>query len=579
MLPHMGLRELRGIHNQQDLKEFEESHLVAVVTEAVAEADQLENQVNTLQGSYKKLEEKLMWATHQIALLNYRLFGQHSEKSTQDEILGDQGNFSGKGLGIGSGQDSQGGGSPSEKKEKKKPKPKIQKPSDRYPNLPIIEDDKVTLDPPPCCPSCQEAMKDTGLTEESEVLHVFPKQYVILRKKRAKYGCKRCHNNLITAPAPPCILPGSSYSDDLILDTTLSKYCDLIPIERYAAIAERLGVIGIPPHSLIEGSHYLANKFKPLYCRVRLEVLAIAVLAGDETTHRMLEGSPKKSWYLWGFSSREAVYFEIRSTRSGDVASELLRDSSCEVLLTDVYSGYIKAIRETNTWRAAKGLPPIKAAYCNAHARRKFKEIDEIAKKKKEKEQEEGDWQVLEELALSFPGDHKFFISIYRTIYKLEEEVRGKPLEMIVEQRKKMVPLFEAMKAKCEELKNQYSNLHHLSKAMNYLTNNYEGLTLCLSDPRIPLDNNQQESRFRNPVVGRKTWSGTHSKLGAQTAAIHFTLVESCKMNGINPRKYYKAVLTDILNGGSGFTPSEWKKRAPPENLKDQSAKEPDITP
>jgi hypothetical protein len=167
----MGLRELRDIHNQQDLKAFEAEQLIPIIHEAVLEFD-------TVQGNVKKLEEKLMWATHQIALLNYRLFGQRSEKSTQDEILGDQSCSVGKGSPTGESQPEK------EKKEKKKPQQKVQKPSERYPNLPILEDEKVTLDPPPCCPSCQAAMKDTGLTEESEVLHVFPKQYVIIRKKR-----------------------------------------------------------------------------------------------------------------------------------------------------------------------------------------------------------------------------------------------------------------------------------------------------------------------------------------------------------------------------------------------------------
>jgi transposase len=554
----MGLRELRGIHNQQDLKAFQSDQLLNLVSEAVVEVDILEK---NLQGAVKELEAKLVWATHQIALLNYRIFGKHSEKSTKDEISIDQ-NSAAPSSGSTSTESTQASQSGRAQKEPaKEKKPKVQRPSERYPNLPVIEED-VTLDPPPCCSNCQQVMKATGLTEESEVLHVIPKQYVIVRKKRAKYGCTSCHESLITAPSPPTILPGSSYSDDLVIDVTLSKYCDLIPVERYAAIAERQKVEGLPPHSLIEGTHHLAKVLEPICKRVREEVLAVAVLAADETRHPMLEGSPKKSWYLWGFSSREATYFEIRSSRSGDVASALLRDSKCAILITDVYSGYIKAIRETNAWRATRGLALIQAAYCNAHARRKFKELDKISQKNKV--EEGGEWQEDEDS--TFPGDHKYFVSKYREIYKLEEEVRGRSLDEIAEQRKKMVPLFEDMKTKCKELKDQYSNMHHLSKAMNYLMNNYEGLTLCLTDPRIPLDNNQQESNLRNPVVGRKTWYGTHSILGAKTAAAHFTLVESCKLIEVNPRTYYKAVLTDILTGGQGFTPSEWKKRAPPED-------------
>jgi len=499
-----------------------------------------------------ELESKLNWAIQQITLLTHRLYGKSSEKSGDDDTP------------KAGGETPSGGGSPSpsgkepEDKPKKDKKAKIQKPSERYPNLKVLEE--MITDPAACCPICEAAMKATGMTEDSEALHVIPKQYVIIRKRRMKYACGGCHGSLITAKAPACILSGSNYSDDLVIDVTLSKYCDLIPVERYAAVAARSGVENLPPHSLIEGTHHLAQLLYCIYQMIRMEVLVTSVLAADETPHPMLEGSPKKKWYLWGFSSREAVYYEIRGTRSGDVASSLLVDSKCEVLLSDVFSGYIKALREANQIRLAKGICLIIAAFCNAHARRKFKEVEEIAEKKIEASAT-GEVELDEQSALIFHEDYKYFIAQYKEIYRLEEEVKGKPLEVIAEQRQKMIPYFETMKAKCEELKDQYPNKHVMTKAMNYFTNNYEGLTWCLWNPLIPLDNNQQESRFRNPVVGRKTWLGTHSILGAKTAAVHFTLVESCKMIGINPRSYYKAVVADLLSGGNGFTPSEWKAK------------------
>ena len=497
-----------------------------------------------------ELEQKLNWATQQVALLTHRLFGSHSEKTPKDEVAQGQGTTT-------SSDTTPASSGASEKKPKKDKKPKKQKPSERYPNLKILEE-KINSNPPPCCPNCRVAMIATGMTEDSEVLHEIPKQYVIIRKKRMKYACGSCHGALVTAPAPPSILPGSSYSDDLVVDVTLSKYCDLIPVERYAAIAARLGVQGLPPHSLIEGTHHLATLLEPVYLMIRMEVLVAIVLAADETPHRMLEGSPKKKWFLWGFSSRESVYYETHSTRAGEIAASLLRDSKCEVLLSDVYSGYSFALKEINKIRLEYGLCPIVAAYCNAHSRRKFKDVEEAVKKKKEKDQRD---ELDEPSIIVFIPDYKFFLDQYKEIYRLEEEVKGKPLEIIAEQRQKMMPYFEAMLAKCTELKSQYPNKHLMSRAMNYYVNNYEGLTWCLWNPLIPLDNNQQEARFRNPAIGRGTWLGTHSKLGAKTAAIHFTLVESCKQIEVNPREYYKAVVADLITGGNGFTPLEWKKR------------------
>jgi hypothetical protein len=85
------------------------------------------------------------------------------------------------------------------------------------------------------------------------------------------------------------------------------------------------------------------------------------------------------------------------------------------------------------------------------------------------------------------------------------------------------------------------------------------GLTLFLNDPEVPIDNNSQERLLRNHVVGRKTWYGTHSERRALTAAILFILVESCKLNHVNPREYFKLLVTDLHDGEPVMTPFEFK--------------------
>ncbi|MBK8202158.1 MAG: transposase [Bdellovibrionales bacterium] len=94
-------------------------------------------------------------------------------------------------------------------------------------------------------------------------------------------------------------------------------------------------------------------------------------MSADETPHRMLEGSDKKSWYLWSFSSETACYFECHDTRSGDVSIEILKYAKCEVLLTDKYSGYERTVREVNILREQRGDPPLQSAFVT-HSRRYF---------------------------------------------------------------------------------------------------------------------------------------------------------------------------------------------------------------
>ena len=325
----------------------------------------------------------------------------------------------------------------------------------------------------------------------------------------------------------------------MVLDVSLSKYCDLIPIERYAIMAERNGLEGLPANSLIGLTHHLANFLEGIYLKLKVEVQKSHVIHADETPHRMLEeGGGKKHWYLWGFSCSISCFFKIENTRSGTVASGLLKESMAQYLVSDVFSGYNKAVVEVNAYREERGITLMQNAYCNAHARRKFKEAEE-----------------------NFPEETKTFIHSYEEIYRLESEVKGLSDSAVLKQRSKMKFYFEEMKRECRRLEGSCSPHSRLGKAIRYYDKNYEGLTRCLKDIAIQLDNNQEERLLRSPVVGRKTWYGNHSKRGAKTSAVLFSIVESCKLKGINPREYFPFVVGQIHRGEGPFTPYEYSQR------------------
>jgi len=96
-----------------------------------------------------------------------------------------------------------------------------------------------------------------------------------------------------------------------------------------------------------------------------------------------------------------------------------------------------------------------------------------------------------------------------------------------------------------------------LVKAIDYFIKNFDELTYFLKLEDIPIDNNSQERLMRNPVIGRKTWYGTHSKKGAETNAVLFSLVESCKINKVNPRDYFRDIVHAIHEKREIFTPGE----------------------
>jgi transposase len=404
-------------------------------------------------------------------------------------------------------------------------------PSERYPQAEIIEKD-ITLEQAPSCKCCGYQMTDSGMVETAEQLTVIPKRYVIVRELRHKYRCTRCHGSIVTAPPLPKIIPGGSYSDELIADAALSKFCDLIPMERYSQMAKRQGFGGIPPQSLIGVTFKLAEFFFELYQAIREETLASEVLLADETPHRMLEGDEKSKWFLWGFSNATACFYECHDNRSGEVASAVLAQSTCKVLLTDVYSGYRRAVREANEKRAEEKLPAIVMAFCNSHARREFKPLEAAA-------------------------EAAYMIEQYREIYRLDGQIKEHP-DKAQEIRSEMRPHFEAMREHCEKHLPALSEKSALGKAKSYFLNNYAGLTLFLSNPAVPIDNNASERLLRSHVVGRKTWYGTHSKDGAKAAAIHFTLIETCKLNGVNPRAYYHEMIHRIHASRPLLTPHQF---------------------
>jgi len=424
-----------------------------------------------------------------------------------------------------------------EKKDTPKgpPKPRVKKPSERYPNIPVREQ-VIAMDPIPSCESCGKTMSDSGMTEDSEQLTVIPKKYEIVLQKRVKYRCQ-CQSCVLSAPAPARIIPGSTYSDEMIQDVVLSKYCDLIPIQRYVAMAGRSGLIDLPSHSLIEVTHSFADFVSQAYTLVKQGVLTSRILRADETPHRMLEGSEKKSWYLWGFSTQDFCFLECHDTRAGDVAGDILVNSHCEILVSDKYAGYGKGTRIANKKRQGSGKPLIKNAYCNVHARRYFFEA----------------WK-------KGYAEAEFYLDHYHEIYQLEPPAREQPPpEKMLELRAQMLPYFEAMKKRAIAELSAYPSQSGYGKALGYYTGNYEGLTLCLADPEIPLDNNSQESLLRNHVVGRKTWYGTHSERGALTAAILFSLVETCRLNQVNPREYFRCLVIDLLAGKKAYTPKDFR--------------------
>lgn len=207
---------LRPISDEQ-LKSLTKRELFVVARGEQKIRLQMQAELERLEALKKELEDKIVKIDGCFVTIRNKLFGRSSEKSPPVSPASKSGN---------------------RLRGRRKKSSKL--PSERYPNVSVVEKE-VDFESIPNCRSCGKEMAPSSMCETSEYLSVIPKQFLIIRQSRRKYRCECCHGDLQTSPLVPRIKPGSSYSDELIIDAALSKYCDLIPMERYSSMAARHG--------------------------------------------------------------------------------------------------------------------------------------------------------------------------------------------------------------------------------------------------------------------------------------------------------------------------------------------------
>ncbi len=398
-------------------------------------------------------------------------------------------------------------------------------PSLRYPDLPLIEKE-LEAATPPSCKLCSHELTKMNVTENSEYITLVEKVYRVERVCRHKYRCGKCHGDIYTVPPLPRIKSGASMSDEVAIDIAVSKYADHLPVERYAKQMERLGMKDVNRQTLIEQTHFLADYLEPVYQNIKAEVESAKVIHADETPWKMLE--EEKSWQLWGFFTPTSCYYSAEDTRAAKVAGDFLKNCKAEYLGSDAYSGYERATAGTR----------VKNFFCNAHARRKFVEAE-----------------------LSYP-EATPMVNFYAELYAIEREITNlKPEEKKIHRQERSKPILDKIKLYIESLSPLPQS--SIGKAKSYLQSHWRELTRFVEDGRLPIDNNLAERGLRGPVLGRKNFYGNHSRRGAKTTSVLYSIVESCKLNKINPQKYLKDVVQDLHAKRAPRTPAQYAKPIP----------------
>jgi transposase len=379
------------------------------------------------------------------------------------------------------------------------------------------------------CPCCAGALHVIG-EDVSERLDKVPAKLRVIVMRRPKYACRSCTDGVVQAPAPNRLIEGGLPTEALVADVLVSKYADHLPLYRQAQILAREGV-EIDRSTLAHWVGFAAHELAPLHDRLLDMLKTSTKLFADETRCPILDpGRGKtKTGYLWAIARDDrpwkgagppAVAYIYAPGRGAEHAVRNLAGFT-GVLQVDGYAGYDKL----SDPKRPGG--PIVLAYCWSHFRRRFYEIAKG-----------GNAPIASE-ALSRIG----------ALYEIEAEIRGCDADMRRDERQSRTrPLVEALCAWLKEQLARVSGRSPIAEAMRYGVSHWEGLCRFLDDGRIEIDTNTVERSIRPIALNRKNALFAGSDEGGANWAIIASLMETCKLNAVNPHAWLTDVLTKLVN-------------------------------
>ena len=375
----------------------------------------------------------------------------------------------------------------------------------------------------------------------SEKLNFRPAQFYKEQHIRGKWVCDQC-DTLTQQAMPAYVIDKGIASPELLSHVLVSKYADHLPLYRQRQIFLRAGV-DLSRSTLSDWIGRCGVELEPLAEALKQIILQQQVIHADETPVTIMqlgddEKKPKKG-YVWAYATTQynpiqAVIYDFQPSRSGQHAEDFLTGWQGH-LVCDDYSGY-KARFKTGQ---------VIEVGCMAHARRKFHELH-VTKK-------------------SFIAEQA--LQLIQQLYQIEAELRELP-NCSAEQRHQRrqqdsQPIMRQLYAWLEEHQDKVSKSSPAAKAINYSLKRWSALSRYLDDGNLPICNNWVENQMRPWALGRKNWLFAGSLRSGQRAANIMTLIQSAKLNGLDPYAYLSDVLkrlpTHKMKDIEALLPHNWK--------------------
>lgn len=363
----------------------------------------------------------------------------------------------------------------------------------------------------------------------SERLDVIPAQFRVIVTRRPKYACRSCTDGVVQAPAPARLIPGGMPTEAAVAHVLVSKYADHLPLYRQAQIYSRQGV-ALDRSTLADWVGRAAFELRPVYDALMADLKRSSKLFMDETRAPVLDPGARKTktgyfWALarddrpWSGTAPPGVAFTYAPGRGGLHAERILQGFG-GILQVDGYTGYNRLIAPG---RVGAG---IQLAYCWAHARRKLIDITRA-----------GTAPIAEE-----------GLRLIRELYAIEADIRGMhPDGRLAARQERSVPAAALIKEWLDHHRTRVSAKAPLGEALSYIAKYWAGLELFLTDGRIELDNNAVERTIRPIALNRKNALFAGHDAGAENWAVIASLIETCKLNGVDPYAWLAATLQAIV--------------------------------
>jgi len=404
--------------------------------------------------------------------------------------------------------------------------------------------ERIVYPAPAACPCCGGGVLRKIGEDVTETLELVPRRWKVVQHVREKFSCRACE--MITQPpAPSHPIARGRAGPGLLAHILFSKYGLHLPLNRQSTVYAREG-IDLDVSTLADWVGAAAATLMPLVAALMVHVFAAMRIHADDTTVPVLAKGKTRTGRLWTYVRDDrpfggpdppaAVFFYSRD-RGGEHPAQHLANYA-GLMQADAYAGF------NRLYEAGRKPGPILEAACWAHARRKFFDLARLNKAP---------------IAIEA-------VERIDALFAIEREINGVlPNERHAVRVERSRPLVGELEIWLRQQRAKLSSKNETAKAIDYSLKRWAAFTRFLDDGRLCMSNNAAERAVRGIAVGRKNWTFAGSDNGARRAAAIYTLIETAKLNDVDPQAWLADVLARLQDHPAKriheLLPWNWKRQ------------------